>query len=363
MSKLSAASQLKSEKRTGRRVSIDQNYILDFDQKPEKQAFLADLGVATEVDTTNDMEYTTAWHCMHCWLGQKHDCRDPGWMAEYTPRILRKILYLYFDTRDTKAPIGKMKNNEKVVRLYPIRATYLVQYLGEMPTMPYHDHPGGEEYLVFEGAFNDNITKCPSISWVKYPIGTEHEATPDSTVCLTWWGQDNGVPAKKQDWWNNTSGDDYIFSGGATELQICTFNLQLEEPIESIEVSSSNIRSLGLYEDINGFEKTWVVYIPAGVSYSIKVGKFGTEWYIIKGSMVDLVSGSIQGPGYHVIEPPREYYKKLGPIRLMGCKLNREKFEGALVIFKTNHMQHINPHEAQTGDDMKYRVERRRSIV
>ena len=37
---------------------------------------------------------------------------------------------------------------------YP-RVRYVVAYPPRTPQLPYHDHPGGEEYLVLSGAFCD----------------------------------------------------------------------------------------------------------------------------------------------------------------------------------------------------------------
>ena len=42
-------------------------------------------------------------------------------------------------------------------------------------TFPDHDHPGGEELFVIDGAIEDEYGAYGPGSWVRYPVGSRHE--------------------------------------------------------------------------------------------------------------------------------------------------------------------------------------------
>lgn len=54
------------------------------------------------------------------------------------------------------------------------RATSIVRY-GPNSTFSSHKHGGGEEFFVLEGCFSDEYGDYPAGSYVRNPIGTQHE--------------------------------------------------------------------------------------------------------------------------------------------------------------------------------------------
>ncbi|NJC46959.1 UNVERIFIED_ORG: anti-sigma factor ChrR (cupin superfamily) [Xanthomonas campestris] len=53
------------------------------------------------------------------------------------------------------------------------RATSLVRY-APGSTFPSHAHPGGEEILVLEGVFSDELGDCPAGTYLRNPPGSRH---------------------------------------------------------------------------------------------------------------------------------------------------------------------------------------------
>lgn len=50
---------------------------------------------------------------------------------------------------------------------------------------PAHDHPGGEEVFVVEGALEDEQGRYPRGTWIRLPVGSRHKpASPEG--CLLW---------------------------------------------------------------------------------------------------------------------------------------------------------------------------------
>ena len=130
----------------------------------------------THIVRTNQGKWETSSHCFQCALNTVHECHDFGEDIHTFPGIERKWL--------------SASVSEKVH--YP-RVRYLVSYPPRTPQLPYHDHPGGEEYLVFSGSFCDtNFPDVKAPAFVRYPIGTHHaamtEPSSERTDILCWWG-------------------------------------------------------------------------------------------------------------------------------------------------------------------------------
>ena len=130
----------------------------------------------THIVRTNQGKWETSSHCFQCALNTVHECHDFGEDIHTFPGIERKWL--------------SASVSEKVH--YP-RVRYLVSYPPRTPQLPYHDHPGGEEYLVFSGSFCDtNFPHVKAPAFVRYPIGTHHaamtEPSHERTDILCWWG-------------------------------------------------------------------------------------------------------------------------------------------------------------------------------
>ena len=115
----------------------------------------------THIVRTNQGKWETSAHCFQCALNTVHECHDFGEDIHTFPGIERKWL---------SASVSE--------RVHYPRVRYLVSYPPRTPQLPYHDHPGGEEYLVFSGSFCDtNFPDVKAPAFVRYPIGTHHAAT------------------------------------------------------------------------------------------------------------------------------------------------------------------------------------------
>ncbi|WP_349963229.1 cupin domain-containing protein [Rhizobium sp. ZPR3] len=67
-------------------------------------------------------------------------------------------------------------------------ATSIVRYAPES-SFSYHGHPGGEEFLVLEGVFQDESGDFPAGTYVRNPPGTGHAPKSDSgcTILVKLW--------------------------------------------------------------------------------------------------------------------------------------------------------------------------------
>lgn len=63
------------------------------------------------------------------------------------------------------------------------RATSLVRFAPNS-SFPQHEHGGGEEFLVLEGAFGDEHRVYPAGSYVRNPIGTSHSPRIGEQGCV-----------------------------------------------------------------------------------------------------------------------------------------------------------------------------------
>ena len=90
------------------------------------------------------------------------------WVASPTPGVERRML---FRIGDEKA-----------------RATSIVRY-ARGSRFPPHRHPGGEEFLVLEGTFEDEAGDYPSGSYVRNPPGSAHApgSTGGCTIFVKLW--------------------------------------------------------------------------------------------------------------------------------------------------------------------------------
>ena len=126
--------------------------------------------------TGDGAPWVTSQHCFQCALNTIHTCDDFGSDIRTFAGIERKWI-----------------SAEVSERVHYPRVRYVVAYPPRTPRLPYHDHPGGEEYLVLSGAFCDtNFEDVRAPAFVRYPIGTHHAAmsapVDERSVILCWWG-------------------------------------------------------------------------------------------------------------------------------------------------------------------------------
>src|SRR5690606_10081096 len=90
------------------------------------------------------------------------------WVASPSPGVHRRMLFR----------IGEEK----------ARATSIVRYAPNSH-FPRHAHPGGEEFLVLEGTFQDETGDFPAGTYVRNPPGTAHAPGSDAgcTIFVKLW--------------------------------------------------------------------------------------------------------------------------------------------------------------------------------
>jgi len=149
----------------------------DWKNAEESSTFARNCDLSqTHLVKAADAKWISSSHCFQCALNTVHECDDFGDDIHTFPDIRRKWL---------SAQVSGSVH-------YP-RVRYIVDYPPNTPRLPYHDHPGGEEYIVFTGRFADtNFAQVEAPALVRYPIGTHHAAMTQPfegrTEILTWWG-------------------------------------------------------------------------------------------------------------------------------------------------------------------------------
>lgn len=232
------------------------------------------------VDTAA-VPWVQSQHCMNCYLGQRHECWDPGY-ARDMETIKRKVFFVgngetAFQIEDKKRP-GEA---------YAV-VSYIVQYAPGTPSLPHHDHPYGEEYLVLRGSFSDDLVQAPAGTYVKYPKDTEHHATPDvedGAEILTFWGQnDNSDEALPRRWWGEST-----VSTGVQAFS--TAFVEPGEPGSFWDCVAEGVWVLSLFKARRGNEETFMVRLRAGEEWERTINRGGLELFVLSGSCVDIGSG------------------------------------------------------------------------
>ena len=145
--------------------------------------------------TGDGAPWVTSQHCFQCALNTIHTCDDFGSDIRTFAGIERKWISAEVSERaPLPSSLPPMPPRAQVSeRVHYPRVRYVVAYPPRTPRLPYHDHPGGEEYLVLSGAFCDtNFDDVRAPAFVRYPIGTHHAAmsapVDERSVILCWWG-------------------------------------------------------------------------------------------------------------------------------------------------------------------------------
>lgn len=94
--------------------------------------------------------------------------RENEWVASPLPGVERRMIE---------------RNGEEVAR-----ATSIVRYAPESRFSP-HVHRGGEEFLVLEGTFSDEMGDFPKGTYVRNPVGSRHEpsSAQGCTILVKLW--------------------------------------------------------------------------------------------------------------------------------------------------------------------------------
>jgi anti-sigma factor ChrR (cupin superfamily) len=170
------------------------------------------------------------------------------------------------------------------------RATSIVRYAPES-RFSRHAHPGGEEFLVLEGIFQDETGDFPVGTYVRNPPGTGHTPSSDSgcTILVKLWqfkagdrqriirlpGEGEPAPLRP-----GVSSSLTLFEGAGERVT-------LEEWQAGKDVSLANSRGLellvleGTFADgVDQFERLSWLRLPLGQNLDVRVGSHGARvWY------------------------------------------------------------------------------------
>ena len=61
-------------------------------------------------------------------------------------------------------------------------------------TIPDHDHPGGEEIFIFDGAMEDASGVCRPGTWVRFPVGLRHSPSSLGDGCRLYVREGDVIP-------------------------------------------------------------------------------------------------------------------------------------------------------------------------
>ncbi|EOD25191.1 hypothetical protein EMIHUDRAFT_206354 [Emiliania huxleyi CCMP1516] len=147
----------------------------DWKNAEESSTFARNCDLSqTHLVKAADAKWTSSSHCFQCALNTVHECDDFGDDIHTFPDIRRKWL---------SAQVSGSVH-------YP-RVRYIVDYPPNTPRLPYHDHPGGEEYIVFTGRFADTNFAQASAAVPpppRPPSSAGAHPAAGRTEILTWWG-------------------------------------------------------------------------------------------------------------------------------------------------------------------------------
>ncbi|CAK4696459.1 hypothetical protein LEN26_020191 [Aphanomyces euteiches] len=190
-------------------------------------------------------------------------------------------------------------------------ATTLVRY-SPNSKFPAHKHDAGEEFLVLEGTFNDNVGTYPTGTYVRNPIGSIHAPSIGDDGCLIlvklrWMvPEDTGVVVDTTKTSSSNNAWTSLPEGGA-------------------------VRSL--YHNETTGEHVWFLHLHAGARVESLDGfEGGEEIFVVDGSATALYDGtSTQLLKYS--------WLRLPPGRTAKTVLHSTAHEDVRIFVKTGHLR------------------------
>lgn len=174
------------------------------------------------------------------------------------------------------------------------RATSLVRYAAGSTFRP-HSHPGGEEFLVLEGIFQDERGDYPAGTYVRNPPGSSH--APASTsgcvifVRLQQFDKDDVRECFVYPDQHQTHSDTRTLFSGHDEhvtLHDCPAGTRLElsneAGLELLILSGSAVENGDLLQPIS-----WL-RLPAGIALRARIGNAGARIWIKRRRATDSVA-------------------------------------------------------------------------
>lgn len=170
------------------------------------------------------------------------------------------------------------------------RATSIVRY-APGSRFPRHVHPGGEEYLVLEGTFQDESGDYPAGAYVRNPPGSSHAPGSDGGcvifVKLWQFRAEDLVPIA----WQPGEGE-RTSSSGPSGTVLTLFDdgherVRIEEYTENAPVNLDNPRGLeilvlsGAFRDAEDEFTRWSwLRLPAGMDLKARAGTEGVRIWL-----------------------------------------------------------------------------------
>lgn len=170
------------------------------------------------------------------------------------------------------------------------RATSIVRYAPES-SFAHHEHPGGEEFLVLDGVFQDESGDFPAGTYVRNPPGTGHAPKSDHgcTILVKLWqfkASDRELIVRRPN-----EGEEGVARIGVASSKML-FDaadevVMLEDWQPNADVEIANPKGLELFVVEGGFTESgdsldrwsWI-RLPAGQALRAKTGPSGARvWY------------------------------------------------------------------------------------
>ncbi len=170
------------------------------------------------------------------------------------------------------------------------RATSIVRY-APGSRFARHNHPGGEEFLVLEGIFQDETGDFPPETYVRNPPGTGH-APGSQTGCVIFvklwqFRRDDQTPVIRRPGEGETTGLHPGVTSSTTLFAGADERVRLEEWQAGAEIILANAEGLEILVLAGGFshakdhfERWSWLRLPAGDALRARVGPGGARiWY------------------------------------------------------------------------------------
>ena len=320
------------ELQTDRQIKIcRRSSIMRFQMEGVKTSINENICQAVAVNT-NQIPWHSGPHCMNCYLGEEHECWDE---AKDTEGIQRKVFFVKNGGESFEISKSRTEGYVKI--------TYIVKYLQGTPGLPFHDHPQGEEYLVLDGAFDDTQGSAPAGTYVKYPNGTSHSASPvDGAKILTWWGQNNNDDeAEPLPWWGEGVLAKTLQSVDTAWKDPLADGSSFWTPVDNCrdEECAPVAHQLMLFRGSQTKEQTYMLRLSGGAKahkHVIKETVGGIELYVLSGCCVvdiagDEETGLVLEQGWWMRELPKISETYFLVLRSLGL-------QSVTIIVKTGHL-------------------------
>ncbi len=175
------------------------------------------------------------------------------------------------------------------------RATTIVRYAPGSSFSP-HTHTGGEEFVVLEGTFSDDMGDFPKGMYVRNPVGSTHTpSSADGCVILVKLWQ---IPPEDQEFVRVDINDAENWQPGRCGEQVLALHETEDEVVQMLRWSPGALFEAREYPD-------------------------GAEFFVIEGSFTD-------DHGTY----PKHSWLRLPP----GAKHTPKSEEGCLIYVKTGHL-------------------------